>query len=72
MEVYLWKDRTRVTADMTVTHAMVKRLTRKVEGYGHKLYMDIFSSPDLFDDCLNRKSTAAEQYDLRGKECHMT
>jgi hypothetical protein len=56
MEVNLGKDRTRVTADMTATRAIVKRLTRKVEGYGHKLYMDnFFSSPDLFDDLTKKK-----------------
>jgi hypothetical protein len=32
MVVYLGKDRTRVTADMTLTHTVVKRLTRKVQG----------------------------------------
>jgi hypothetical protein len=41
MEVYLGKDRTRRTADMTATHVIVKCLTRKVEGYGHQLYMDL-------------------------------
>jgi hypothetical protein len=29
MEVYLGKDRTWATADMTTTHATVKRLTKK-------------------------------------------
>jgi hypothetical protein len=48
MEVCLGKDRTQATADMT-THTIVKRLTRKI-GHGHKLYMDFFSSPDLFDN----------------------
>jgi hypothetical protein len=55
MEVCLGKDRTRATADMT-THATVKRFTRKVEGHGHKLYMDnFFSSPDLSDDLTKEK-----------------
>ena len=39
-DMYLEKNRTRVTADMTSTH--VRHLTRKVEGHGHKLYMDNF------------------------------
>ena len=30
-------------------------LTRGVEGFGHKLYMDFFSSPDLFDDLAQKK-----------------
>jgi hypothetical protein len=33
------------------TYASVKSLTRRVEGVGHKLYMDnFFFSPDLFDN----------------------
>jgi len=35
----------------------VTNLTRGVEGFGHKLYMDnFFSSPDLFDDLAQKKS----------------
>jgi hypothetical protein len=42
--------------DLTATHATVTLLTRKVEGRGHKLYMDnFFSSPDLFDDLTKKK-----------------
>jgi hypothetical protein len=56
VHVYLWKKRTRSTADMTATHATVRHLTRKVEGHGHKLYLDnFFSSPDLLDDLTKRK-----------------
>jgi hypothetical protein len=56
MEVYLGKDRQRATTDMTVTHATVKQLTRKVKGHGHKLYMDnYFSSPDLYNDLTKHK-----------------
>ena len=51
MNVYLGKDRQRVAQHLTATHATVTNLTRGVEGFGHKLYMDnFFSSPDLFDD----------------------
>jgi hypothetical protein len=54
--VYHGKNRICSTADMTVTHATVRHLTRKVEGHRHKLYMDnFFSSPDLFDDLTERK-----------------
>jgi hypothetical protein len=49
MEVYLGKDRKRAMMDMTVTHATVKQLTRRVQEQGCKLYMDsYFSSPDLY------------------------
>jgi hypothetical protein len=44
-----------VTRDITVTHTIVKQLTKKVEGHGHKLYMDIILSPDLFNDLTKQK-----------------
>jgi hypothetical protein len=41
---------------MTSTHATIRHLTSRVEGFGHKLFMDnFFSSPRLFDDLLIRK-----------------
>jgi len=56
MDVYLGKDRQRVTQHPTATHATVTNLTRRVEGVGHKLYMDnFFSSPDLYDDLIQKK-----------------
>jgi hypothetical protein len=46
--VYLGKERQRATQHLTATHATVTNLTRGVQGFGHKLYMDnFFSSPDL-------------------------
>jgi len=56
MNVYLGNDRQRVAQHLTATHATVTNLTRGVEGFGHKLYMDnFFSSPDLFDDLAQKK-----------------
>jgi hypothetical protein len=41
---------------MSATHGIVLELVRRVEGLGHKLYMDsYFSSPALFDDLSGRK-----------------
>ena len=56
MSVYLGKDRQRAAQHLTATHATVTNLTRRVEGFGHKLYMDnFFSSPDLYDDLAQKK-----------------
>ena len=41
---------------VTATDATMTELTRKIEGHGHKLYMDnFFSSPELFDDLANKQ-----------------
>ena len=51
MKVYLGKDR-----QCTAQHVTVTELTRKIEGRGHKLYMDNFiSSPELFDDLVKKQ-----------------
>ncbi|PNF17185.1 hypothetical protein B7P43_G06584 [Cryptotermes secundus] len=56
MKVYLGKDRTRADQEVTATHATVRDLCKRVEGVGHKLYMDnFFSSPDLFDELMTKK-----------------
>ena len=51
MRVYLGKDSDSATDDMIATHAPVRHLSSRVEGLGHKIFMDnFFSSPRLFDD----------------------
>ena len=51
MRVYLGTDSHSATYDMTATHATVRHLSSKVEGLGHKVFMDnCFSSPRLYDD----------------------
>ena len=56
MRVYVGKDSQSATDDMTAAHAAVRRLTCRVEGLGHVLFMDnFFSSPRLFDDLERRK-----------------
>ena len=56
MKVYLGKDRQWMAQHVTATHATVTDLTRKIEGHGHKLYMDnFFSSPELFDDLVKKQ-----------------
>ena len=48
---YLDRDRERTVKHLTETHVTVSELTKKIQGHGHKLYMDnYFFSPDLFDD----------------------
>ncbi|PSN35194.1 PiggyBac transposable element-derived protein 4, partial [Blattella germanica] len=56
MTVYLGKQRDNATPQISATHGTVLQLTSKVEGVGHKLFMDnYFSSPDLFNDLHERK-----------------
>jgi len=56
MRVYLGKDSQSSTDDIIPTHATVRHLTRRVEGLGHKLFMDnFFSSPRLSDDLDRHK-----------------
>jgi len=48
MKVYLGRDSHSATDDMTATHATVRHLTSRVEGLGHKIFMDnFFSAPRL-------------------------
>lgn len=56
MSVYLGKQKQLANEDITAIQGTVFQLVRKVEGVGHKLYMDdYFSSPQLFDTLLKRK-----------------
>jgi hypothetical protein len=54
--IYVEKDRTRADQDVTATLAMVRDLCRRIEGVGHRLYMDnFFPFPDLFDELTTKK-----------------
>ena len=56
MRQYLGRGSHSATDDMTATHATVRHLTSRVQGLGHKIFMDnFFSSPRLFDDLDRRK-----------------
>ena len=56
MNVYLGKDRQRAAQHLTAAHNTVANLTRGVEEFGHKLYMDnFFSYPDLYDNLAQKK-----------------
>jgi len=56
MKGYLGRDSHSATDDMTATHTTVRHLTCRVEGLGHKLFIDnFFSSPRLFDNLMRRK-----------------
>ena len=57
MNIYLGKDTQRAKQHLTVTHSTVTSLTKGLEGFGHKLYMDsFFSSPDLYDELAPAKN----------------
>jgi hypothetical protein len=55
-KVYLGKDRKCTAQHVTATNETVTEPTRKVEGRGHKLYMNnFFSSPELLDDLATKQ-----------------
>jgi len=69
MSVNLGKQRQYATAQITATHGTVQQCIRRVEGLGHKIFMDnYFISPPLFDDLFQRKINACGtvRYDRRG------
>jgi hypothetical protein len=62
------KKQKRADQDVTVTHATVWGLCRRIEGVGHKLYMDnFFSSPDLFDELKTKDITCCGTVRLNRK-----
>jgi len=68
MRVYLGKDSQSATDNMTTTHATIR-----VEGLGHKLFMDnFFSSPRLFDDLDGHKINSCRTVGLTEKTCPVT
>jgi hypothetical protein len=63
--VHLGKQRQHAPAEITATHGTVLQVIRRVEGLGHKVFMDnYFTSPTLFDDLFQRKINAC------GTVCH--
>jgi hypothetical protein len=69
MSVYLGKQRQNATAQITATHGTVLQLVRRVEGLGHKIFMDnYFTSSALI--CSKEKSMRVEQFAITGVECH--
>jgi len=61
MRAYLGKDSDSATDDVTARHTTVRHLTSRVEGLGHKIFMDnFFSSPRLFDELDRRKLNSCE------------
>ena len=69
MNICLGKDRQRAEQHLTATHSTVTSLTKAVEGFGHKLYMDrFFSSPDLYYDLEQKKKFVVGQLDHMPKD----
>jgi hypothetical protein len=61
VRVYSGKARQNAMQMMTATRVTVRSLTRRVEGVGHKLYVDnFFSSPDYFMTCTQEASAVVE------------
>jgi len=57
--MYLGKQRQHATAQITATHITVLQLIQRIEGLGHKIFMEnYFTPPALFDDLFPRKINA--------------
>jgi hypothetical protein len=57
--VYIRKQRQRATAHITAMHGTVLQVIRRVEGLGHKTFMENdFTSPVLFGDLFQLKTNA--------------
>jgi hypothetical protein len=57
--VYLGKQRQHATTQITATHRMVLQVIRRVEGLGHKTFMEnYFTSPALFGDLFQLNTNA--------------
>jgi hypothetical protein len=61
----LGKQRQHATAEIIATHGTVLQVIRRVEGMGHKIFVDnYFTSPALFGDLFQHKINAG------GRVCH--
>jgi len=73
MKVCLGKDRQRTAQHVTASHVTVTKLTRRIEGHGHKLYRDnLFSSPELFDDLVKKQIYSCGTVRPNRRACHKT
>jgi hypothetical protein len=73
MEVYLGKDRQRTSQHLTATKATVTELTRKVQGHGHKLYMDnLFLPLHYFMTWPRNRYIVVALSEQTGEACHKT
>ena len=73
MKVYLGRDSHSATDDMTATHTIVRHLTGRVEGLGHKLFMDnCVSSPRFLTPYRDKKYFNVGQYGPTEKTCPLT
>ena len=69
MSMYLGKQRKHATVQITAKHRTVLQVIRRVEGLGHKIFMDnYFTSPALFDDLFQRiiNACGTVRHDGRG------
>ena len=69
ISMYLGKQRQHATAQITAMHRTVLQVIQRVEGMGHKIFVEnYFTSPTLFDDLFQRKINACGtvHHDRRG------